>query len=209
MALIGNRVFRRLYGSASKPEDLPWHGADPPALLAKALDARGTPGTALDLGCGAGTYSLYMARRGYQVTAVDFMPQAIEMLRRRAANEGLTINAVQADISTWNCEEQFDVVLDVGCLHTPHTVDRHVYKQQLLKWLAPGGDFVLLHFGSRGFFDKWPVGPRRVARDAVVAHFAPELIEHEYIGKRLEQLPWLMGRGACVGTYWFKRAGGG
>ncbi|MEE9158672.1 MAG: class I SAM-dependent methyltransferase [Gammaproteobacteria bacterium] len=199
------RVFERLYGSASSPEDLPWHGNDPPGLLVKALDLRDSPGTALDLGCGAGTYSLYMARRGYRVTAVDFMPQAVEMLGRRAAHEGLEIDAVQADINDWDCESQFDVVLDVGCLHTPHTVNRQWYKQQLLKRMAPGGDFILLHFGSRGFWDKWPVGPSRVPRSAVIALFAPDLVEHEYVSKRLENMPWLMGRGARVGTYWFKR----
>ena len=205
MGAIGHGVYARLYGSASSHEDLPWHGNDPPSLLVKALDLRDTAGTALDLGCGAGTYSLYMARRGYRVTAVDFMPQAVEMLRQRAAHEALEIDAVRADITDWNCDTQFNVVLDVGCLHTHHTVNRKRYKQQLLKWLAPGGDFILLHFGSRGFCDKWPIGPRRVPRSAVVALFAPELVEHVDVGKRLASMPWMMGRGAQVGTYWVKR----
>ena len=73
-------IFNRLYKSAEKAEDLPWHEADPPVALVKALDQRATPGRALDIGCGAGTYSIYMAERGYRVTAIDFMPQAVAIL---------------------------------------------------------------------------------------------------------------------------------
>ncbi|MDP6675427.1 MAG: class I SAM-dependent methyltransferase, partial [Gammaproteobacteria bacterium] len=131
------KVFQRLYKSAKKPEDLPWHEADPPAQLIQALNQRTTPGRALDIGCGAGTYSIYMAERGYQVTAIDFMPQAITMLQARIAGNSLAIEAIQADVGKWSSDHTFDVVLDIGCLHTPGTIDLNTYKVQLLNWLAP------------------------------------------------------------------------
>lgn len=199
-------VFKRLYRTAQRPEDLPWHHAEPPALLAEALDAGREPGTALDVGCGAGTYSMYMARRGYRVTGVDFMPEAVELLRRQAADSGLKVTAIQADILVWAPPHACDVVLDVGCLHSLGTGRHPLYKAQLLRWLSPGGDFVLVHCGRRGWWDQWPIGPDRVSREVLVRLFAPELVLQAYRPEVLTGMPLFMGRSALVGRYWFRRA---
>lgn len=198
------RVFERLYRKAKTHDDLPWHRPDPPALLVAAIDRRDRPGRALDIGCGTGTYSLYMAERGCRVTAIDFMPQAIAMLRQRAAEAGHSIEAIQADIKTWSTDQQFDLVLDVGCLHSLRLSDREIYKRQLCQWLAPGGDFVLVHCGSRGWWDRWPVGPHRVSRAEVVRLFAPELALTEYSSERMP-LPLFVGGSALASRYWFTR----
>jgi len=198
------KVFQRLYGKANACDDLPWHDPVPPALLVAALDRRDAPGTALDIGCGAGTYALYMAERGYQVTAVDFMPKAVEMLQRRATDAGLDVRAVQADIKTWSSDGQFDIILDVGCLHSFPLPDRETYKRQLCRWLAPGGDFVLSHCGSRGWWDRWPVGPHRISREEVARLFSPELTLRECREERL-RLPLFIGRSALASRYWFTR----
>ena len=200
------KVFERLYGKAKTAEDLPWHQDEPPAVLVEALDARGpAAGSALDVGCGAGTCSIYLARRGYRVTAVDFMPQAIGMLSRRSAAEGLQINALQADVLAWQAPQAFDVVLDVGCLHSFDESGRRRYKSQLMRWLAPGGDFVLVHCGRRGWWDWWPIGPSRLSRQALVALLAPELQLRAYRPERLTGMPVFMGLSALVGRYWFHR----
>jgi SAM-dependent methyltransferase len=198
-------IFNRLYKSAEKPEDLPWHEADPPALLVKAMDQRAAPGSALDIGCGSGTYSIYMAERGYQVTAIDFMPQAITMLQNRIAGRDLSIEAIQADVGQWTAAHPFDVVLDIGCLHTPGTIDIGAYKTQLLKWLAPGGDYILVHFGQRGWWDWWPIGPKRVYIESLCQAFAPELELIEDISEDRRGMPVFIGLSARIGRYWFRR----
>jgi tellurite methyltransferase len=48
-------------------------------------------GRALDLACGAGRNAIWLAEQGWDVTAVDGAPGAIEILRRRAAERGLTV----------------------------------------------------------------------------------------------------------------------
>jgi SAM-dependent methyltransferase len=197
-------VFDRLYGKAKTHHDLPWHDPEPPPMLVDALDHRTAAGRALDIGCGAGTYSLYMAERGYAVTGIDFMPQAIHMLRERAAEADANVEAVQADIKTWQCDRPFDVILDVGCLHSLPPSERETYKQQLSRWLAPGGDFVLIHCGSRGWWDRWPIGPHRVGREQIVELFAPELTLHEYRDEHL-RLPIFIGCSALASRYWFRR----
>jgi len=205
MSSRSRKVFDRLYGSATGFEDLPWHEPEPPPLLVEALEQRDVPGAALDIGCGAGTYSLYMADRGYEVTAIDFMSQAVEMVRRRAAEAGLDIDAVQADINLWSTQKKFDVVLDVGCLHAPGTIDPEVYKQKLLDWLAPGGDFILTHFDRRGWWDRWPMGPSRIYRRKIVALFGPELTLREYRAEKLTDMPIFLGGSGLIGRYWFRR----
>ncbi|MCC7259229.1 MAG: class I SAM-dependent methyltransferase [Gammaproteobacteria bacterium] len=201
------KVFERLYGKASRAEDLPWHRTEPPQLLVDALAARSRPGAALDVGCGAGTYSLFLARQGYNVTAVDFMPQAIDMVRRAAADAGLQITACQADVTTWVPPQRFDVVLDVGCLHSFDAHGHALYKTQLLRWLAPGGDFVLTHLGRRGWWDRWPIGPHRVERPAVIALMEPELTLRSHQSEIVTGMPLFMGGGALVDRYWFQRSG--
>jgi SAM-dependent methyltransferase len=199
-------VFERLYARASKPEDLPWHRNEPPPLLVEAMDKRQRPGSALDVGCGAGTYSLYMARRGYVVTGVDFMPEAVSMLRERAEAACLDVTAVQADITGWEGPRKFDIVLDVGCLHSLGR-ERHArYKARLLNWLAPGGDYILTHCGRRGWWDWWPVGPDRISDKELTALFQPELSLQKYEPELLTNMPLFMGRRALVGRYWFRRA---
>jgi tellurite methyltransferase len=56
------------------------------------------PGRALDLACGAGRNALWLAEHGWSVTAVDGSATAIEILRRRAAERGLTVDARVADL---------------------------------------------------------------------------------------------------------------
>src|SRR5262249_15515601 len=56
------------------------------------------PGEALDLACGAGRNSLYLASLGWRVTAVDGAPSAIELTLARASERGLAVTAHVADL---------------------------------------------------------------------------------------------------------------
>ena len=56
------------------------------------------PARALDLACGTGRNALWLAERGWSVTAVDGSPVAIEILRRAAKQRGLTVDALVADL---------------------------------------------------------------------------------------------------------------
>jgi len=69
-----------------------------PTPLVVATAAKLVPGKALDLACGTGRNALWLAEHGWEVTALDAAPAAIEILRTRATERGLKINAVVADL---------------------------------------------------------------------------------------------------------------
>lgn len=58
------------------------------------------PGRALDLACGTGRHALFLAKLGWQVTAVDASPVAIELLRQRAAELRVSIQTAVADLES-------------------------------------------------------------------------------------------------------------
>jgi SAM-dependent methyltransferase len=64
-----------------------------PNPLLAATAAKFRPGKVLDLACGAGRNTVWLAEHGWQVTAVDGAPSAIEMLRERTAARGVKVDA--------------------------------------------------------------------------------------------------------------------
>ena len=58
-------------------------------------------GRALDIACGAGRNALYLAALGYEVDAVDIAPYALERARQAAAERGLVVNWIAADLGEY------------------------------------------------------------------------------------------------------------
>src|ERR1700730_17648635 len=79
----------------------PWDHTTPPPELVEVIDGerRISPGRALDLGCGTGNSSIYMAERGWTVTGIDFARPAIERARRKAGARHLVIDLRRGDVT--------------------------------------------------------------------------------------------------------------
>lgn len=198
--------FERIYQNAGRPEALPWHRPDPPELLQRVVAERPQPGKALDIGCGSGLFSIYLARHGYELTSLDFSHTAVEMAKRFAQEAGVRVDVQQVNVLDWDGVGPFDVVLDSGCLHGFDDSGRQRYKACLLRWLAPGGDYVLEHFEKHHLLDWRPIGPRRIPTEQTIALFQPELelIEHQSFLRRV-RLP--IGPTIQMGSYRFRRRG--
>lgn len=78
-------IFVEYYGSAKKRDELAWHHKDPVGLLPKIVEQTEKPGKALDMGCGTGVESVFLASKGWEVTCLDFMAEAIQITKERAS----------------------------------------------------------------------------------------------------------------------------
>jgi SAM-dependent methyltransferase len=130
----------------------PWEIGGPQPALLEVLD-RGVNGPrVLDLGCGTGPLAIALARRGYDVTAVDISPVAIDLARAEAARQGVTVRfEVQDATNLARPSAPFDSVFDSGLLHNLHRQDagRTADYLALLPGLAaPGATLFVLGVSS-------------------------------------------------------------
>ena len=95
----------------------------------------------LEIGCGRGTTSLWLARRGYRVVAVDVSPHAIEMVRQRAEEAGLGIETLVAEaVVDATSLPSVDFVFSRGVLHTFTThAGRASFATAVASRLPPAG----------------------------------------------------------------------
>lgn len=121
----------------------PWDtGISPPELL--QFIATHPPGRALDLGCGTGLNCLTLAKAGWQVTGVEFVPRAVQKARRRMKSAGQQAHIRLGDVTRLDdLPGGYDLILDIGCLHALGAEGKQRYAAQLPRLLAPGGSFLL------------------------------------------------------------------
>jgi SAM-dependent methyltransferase len=206
MSTHEKETFIQTYQWARDWSQLPWAHDEPTLFLAELCKQRGGRGRALDIGCGAGTDSVYLAEQGWEVTALDFVPKALEFTQARAEAAGVSVQAVEADITTWDVPHAYDLVLDHGLLHNMDPVRYPAYRERLIDAVAPDGDFVLLHWHpSYPGQTNGEVGPTRRSRDDIKAFFAPEFQERFFAQEEFEDLPAMVGGGMAQAYYWFRR----
>lgn len=102
-----------------------------------------SPGTAIDAGCGGGAEAIWLAEHGWQVTAADVAAGALAVAADRAAASGATnrIRWVQADLSSWEPETQFDLVTT----HYAHpAMPQLEFYDRIATWVAPAGTLLIV-----------------------------------------------------------------
>lgn len=103
----------------------------------------------LDVACGTGNASVPAARAGADVTASDLTPELLEVGRRRAEAEGLTLEWVEADAEHLPFDDEaFDVVMSsIGAMFAPHHQE---VADELVRVCRPGGTIGLLSWTPEG-----------------------------------------------------------
>ncbi|MEH0935500.1 class I SAM-dependent methyltransferase [Micromonospora psammae] len=155
----------RYAGSA----ELVWTAEPNRFVVAAAADL--SPGDALDLAAGEGRNAVWLAERGWRVTAVDFSPVAVERGRQLAGRRGVPVRWQVADVTATAPEpDRYDLVV-VAYLHLP-PADLATVLAGTRRALRPGGTAVVVGH-DRANLDAGTGGPRDPAilltPEAVVA----------------------------------------
>jgi SAM-dependent methyltransferase len=90
-------------------------------------------GKALDVACGAGRNTIYLAQAGYRVDAIDISPAGLKKARQSATEKGLTVNWIEHDL-----DRPFDFGTDYDLILVMWYVNLGLVKR-LCNCLLPGG----------------------------------------------------------------------
>jgi SAM-dependent methyltransferase len=153
----------------------PWDGHPLAQSLQSLIEGHGAPAlpaaTALELGCGTGDCSIYLAKHGWIVTAVDFVPKALTRARAKASAAGLSVDFIRADVtqlSQAGIGANFALIVDNGCLHNMSDSDRDSYVREVSAVAAPDARLLIVAFVPGG-----RLGVRGVDRTEMERRFSP------------------------------------
>lgn len=169
---------RRGWNERYAEADRLWSSEPNPVLVEATAGL--SPGRALDLGSGEGGDAVWLAQRGWRVTAVDFSDVALSRARSLAEARGLTIDPVLADLLSYEPPRgAFDLVVMLYIHLAPS--DRRAVLERAAGALAPGGTLLVVAH-DRSNLTEGHGGPR----DPAVL-YTPEEIVQELPGLRIER----------------------
>ncbi|GMV66893.1 MAG: hypothetical protein AMXMBFR75_26890 [Candidatus Hinthialibacteria bacterium] len=137
-----NRCWEDRY----QKKDTPWDSGIPSTELTRCLDQfQISPCRVLEMGCGTGTNAVFLAQKGFQVTAVDLSSQAIEEGRMKARQAGVQVDFRQADVlNAPEFGEPFAFLFDRGFYHVARRVDLEGFQKVLHQHSEPGSLYLTL-----------------------------------------------------------------
>ena len=114
------------------------------------------PGNLCIIGCGRGYDAVMFSKKGFNVTAVDFAPSAINALNQLAAEELVNINTLQKDIFSLTPDYlgSFNYIIEQTCFCAIHPTRREEYQTLVRSLLIPGGELIGLWFPLDKKLDK-------------------------------------------------------
>jgi len=180
----GAKLLQR-WDAAYRRKKLPgWDVGRPASELVQTIQA-GTikPGRALVLGCGTGTSAIYLAGKGFDVTAVDVAPTALTLAKAKADKAGVSVRWLVADVVALPELEPFDFIFDRGCYHHVRRYDAKGFVSNVRR-LTREGSFFLLLAGNAN--ETRHYGPPRVKETELVTDLAADFAFQELREMRFE-----------------------
>jgi SAM-dependent methyltransferase len=131
-----------------------WDSDETPQEVQDAFQAGDIPpGAALDLGCGTGTNTIFMAKQGRRALGLDYVPEVIKKARVKARQAGVDGRArfQVADVTRLNEMPlpPSGFALDMGCFHGLSPDGQRRYAEGLTKTMVPGGCYLLYTLDPR------------------------------------------------------------
>jgi cyclopropane fatty-acyl-phospholipid synthase-like methyltransferase len=139
------------------------------------------PKNSLELGCGLGRFSSFMAEQGIKATGVDFSSTAIEKAQKRIAGKKQKPTLLVGDVTNLGMiTEKFDVSFDIGCFHCLNEEGQKKYVEEVYRLLKPGAIHLLWALDhSPGNIR---LNPKSIA-DIFGSHF--QLTKSKFSGRRV------------------------
>ena len=94
-------------------------------------------------GCGRGYEVVELAKRGFDVTALDLAPSAITYLQQALKDTGVQAETVCTDMFSYDKPQAFDIVYEQTCLCAIEPAQRQAYADVVYDWLKPSGKLLL------------------------------------------------------------------
>jgi cyclopropane fatty-acyl-phospholipid synthase-like methyltransferase len=139
--------MRAVYNAWYKYGTPPWAGSARDELVRLVQDGRLAPGRAVDLGCGEGDNAIFMAQHGFDVTAVDFAPAAINKAKAKAQKVGASVEFLVDDLTNpSHLNGTFDVLVDYGTFDDLTARQRDAYLEHVIPLARPGAKFLMWNF---------------------------------------------------------------
>ena len=132
-------------------DEIPWNNEQPPEILVELIESGKIEACkAIDLGCGAGNYSIYMAGKGFEVTGIDFSPIAIELARKNAERKKVKCEFLVGDVlcDLERSGKGWDFAYEWGLLHLIPFGDRPKYVESVWRLLNDNGKYLSLCFSE-------------------------------------------------------------
>jgi len=148
--------------------EIPWDMKEPPQPLVELVTSNKIlPCKTVDLGCGSGNYSLYLAKQGFDVTGIDISSTAISIAKKKTAENEVSCDFITANLldGVNELKGHFDFAFDWEVLHHIFPDDRKRYIKHVFNLLNSKGRYLSVcfsekdpQFGGSGKFRKTPIG---------------------------------------------------
>lgn len=158
--------------------DTPWDSNVPSEQLKDfVVEGKVKAGRALEFGCGTGTNAVFLAQQGFDVTAVDLSPIALERAREKAAQANVKVNFIAADLTDLpDLGGPFPFVFDRGTYHVVRKTNLVGFQNTLAQVVAPSG-FYLVLAGNANTLAPLEQGPPTVHAGEIVNEIESNLFD--------------------------------
>jgi len=139
-------MFDKIYESGAV-----WTEIEPPKELADLIDGGKVKlCKVLDVGCGEGFYSVYLASKGFDVTGIDISENAVKLAKANAVERGVKVKFLSMDVADLGkLDDKFDFVFEWAILHHISPELRQKYLESVSGVLNKGGKYLSVCFNNQ------------------------------------------------------------
>ncbi len=158
--------MEQIYGN-DPPNKIPWNIKQPPRQLVELVESgKVAPCRAVDLGCGTGNYAIWLAKKGFQITGIDFSERAVDLARKQAEQEAVECIFRVGDLTDKDLtlDTEYEFAYDWEVLHHVFPDDRYIYIRNVVRLLQKDARYLSVcfseedpDFGGEGKYRKTPM----------------------------------------------------